>query len=90
MSDGAVMILVDGSVMTRSQVVESLGYAQPWRTYAIEGARLIRLGTDAATLVYTAHADRDDVEPARVARQPVRRCGKSADCWNELSESTCV
>jgi len=66
MTDDAVMVLANGAVMDRDAVVESLGQAPPWRKFEISDVRLVRTGTDSATLVYVGTAYRDDEEPAFV------------------------
>ncbi len=64
MTDDAVMVLANGAVMDREAVVESLRQAPPWRTYEIDEVRLIRSGSDSATLVYLGSAYREGDEPA--------------------------
>ena len=66
MTEDAVMVLSNGSVMDKSAVVDALGQAPPWRTYDISDVRLIDTGTDGATLVYVGTAYRDEREPAFV------------------------
>lgn len=64
MTADAVMILANGAVMDRATVVESLEHAPPWRTYRIDDVRLVRSGSDSATLVYRGSAYREAAEPA--------------------------
>lgn len=64
MADDALMVLANGAVMDRETVVDSLVHAPPWRTYAIDDVRLIRGGSDSATLVYVGTAYREGDEPA--------------------------
>ena len=64
MTDDALMVLVNGTVMDREAVVESLGQAPPWRTYSIGEVRRVRTGSDSATLVYVATAYREGDAPA--------------------------
>jgi len=66
MTDDAVMVLANGAVMDRDAVVEALGQAPPWRTYDIGDVRLVRTGSDGATLVYVGTAYREEEEPAFV------------------------
>ncbi len=66
MTDDGVMVLANGAVMDRSGVVEALSQAPPWRTFEIDDVRVVRLGSDAAALVYLGTADRDDEQPAFV------------------------
>ncbi|GEK84859.1 nuclear transport factor 2 family protein [Microbacterium aerolatum] len=64
MTADGVMILANGSVMTRHQVVEALAAAPVWDDYRIEEPRLIQIGADAAVLVYRGVASRTaDAEP---------------------------
>lgn len=64
MTDDAVMVLANGAVMDRKSVVDSLQQAPPWRTYSIDEVRLVRTGSDSATLVYLGTAYREGDEPA--------------------------
>ncbi|WBU39071.1 nuclear transport factor 2 family protein [Homoserinibacter sp. YIM 151385] len=64
MTRDALMTLADGSVMTRDEVVASLGSSPSWRRYEIEDPRVVPAGADAAVLLYRARAWRDDEEPA--------------------------
>ncbi|MGI9156938.1 MAG: nuclear transport factor 2 family protein [Marmoricola sp.] len=66
MTEDAVMVLADGSVMDRSGVVEALRQAPPWRTYDIRDVRLIDTGPDCSVLVYIGSAYRDGDVPAFV------------------------
>lgn len=61
-ADG-VMVLAHGQALDRDAVVASLRDAPPWREYAIEDARLVPLGPDAAALVYRGSASRDGAGP---------------------------
>lgn len=64
MTDDAAMVLANGAVMDRASVVESLEQAPAWRTYDIDEVRLIRSGSDSATLVYMGTAYREGDQPA--------------------------
>ncbi len=63
MTDDAVMVLADGSVLDRAAVVAALRDAPVWRSYEIDQARLIDAGSGSAALVYRAVAHRGDDEP---------------------------
>ncbi|MGY1712305.1 nuclear transport factor 2 family protein [Geodermatophilus sp. SYSU D00758] len=63
MTEDALFVLADGSVMDRSTVVAALSGSPAWRSYAIEDPRLVALGPDAAALVYTGRASRGEGEP---------------------------
>lgn len=67
MTPDALMVLANGVVMDRVAVAESLEHAPPWRTYDLSDVRLLRIGSDAATLVYVGAAYRDADEPAFTA-----------------------
>ncbi len=60
-SDG-VMVLADGSVMTRDDVVTALGQAPAWASYEMADVRVVPISEDAAALVYvgTGHRAGDD------------------------------
>lgn len=66
MTADAVMILANGAVMDRESVVGSLAQAPPWQTYDIDDVRLVRTGSDSATLVYVGTAYREGDDPAFV------------------------
>ncbi|GAA3063361.1 MULTISPECIES: nuclear transport factor 2 family protein [Actinomycetes] len=57
------MVLVNGMVLGRDDVVRSLDAAPAWDTYEISDAELIRLGADCAALVYRARATRPGEPP---------------------------
>jgi hypothetical protein len=67
MTDDAVMVLADGSVMDRPTVVASLGHAPPWRTYEIGDPRLVGISPDTTCLVYLGRAYREGDQPAFTA-----------------------
>jgi len=66
MTDDGVMVLANGAVMDRDAVVQSLGQAPPWHKFDITDVRLVRTGSDSATLVYVGTAYHDEEEPAFV------------------------
>jgi hypothetical protein len=64
MSNDAVMVLANGQVMDRGQVVDALRNAPRWASYTIRDVRLIGAGPAGALLAYTGTATRPDgVEP---------------------------
>ena len=63
MSDDGLMILVNGFVLDRNAVVESLDGAPAWDSYELSDERVGPLGPDAAALVYRAVAQRDGEAP---------------------------
>lgn len=64
-TDGA-MVLANGAVLTRSEVVASLRDAPAWDGYELSDLRLVTTGRDGAALVYRARARREG-SPAFVA-----------------------
>lgn len=62
LTDDALMVLVNGLVLDRQQVIDSLRNAPAWDSYTLSDARLIPLGRDAAALVYRADARRANSE----------------------------
>lgn len=67
MTADALLVLVDGTIMTREQVAASLDGAPGWDSYELSDARLVRVGEDAAALVYRAVSTRADLPEPFVA-----------------------
>lgn len=67
MTPDAVMVLVNGMVLDRDGVVQSLNDSPPWSSYELSDERVVGVGAEAAALVYTASARRDDEPEAFVA-----------------------
>lgn len=63
MTDDGLMVLANGMVMDRNQVVEALGQSPPWMSYELDDVRVVEMGADAAALVYMGTARRDGGEP---------------------------
>ncbi len=63
MTDDGLMVLANGMVMDRAQVVEALGQSPPWMSYELDDVRVVEMGADAAALVYIGTARREDGEP---------------------------
>jgi hypothetical protein len=61
-SDG-VMVLANGTVMTRDDVVAALGQAPPWASYEMVDVRVVPLTEDSAALVYVGTGHRGGDEP---------------------------
>ncbi len=78
MTDDAVMVLADGSVLDREGVIASLAGAPPWASFEILEPRAIPLGADAAALVYTGVGRRAGAADfvARMASTYVRAGGQ--------------
>lgn len=60
MRDDAVMILANGTLMTRDEVVGSLEQAPPWASYEIAGESTIDADEDDVVLTYVGTGHRDD------------------------------
>jgi hypothetical protein len=63
MTDDAVMVLANGAVMGRDEVVAALGGSPPWASYEMADVRVVPVGDDAAALVYVGTGHRDGAEP---------------------------
>ena len=59
MTEDAVMVLVNGLVLDRPAVAESLDESPPWSTYELSHARVVPTGVAAAALLYRASAERE-------------------------------
>ncbi len=60
MTAEALMVLADGSVMTRDDVVAALGKAPPWASYEMADIRVVPVDDDVRALVYVGTGHRDD------------------------------
>jgi hypothetical protein len=58
MTADGLMVLANGQVMTREEVVAALGQAPPWAGYELTDVRFVGLGPSAAAIVYTGTAHR--------------------------------
>lgn len=58
MTPEAVMVLVNGMVLDRPTIAETLNDSPPWSSYSIEEVRCIPAGETSAVLVYKATASR--------------------------------
>ncbi len=56
------MVLADGTVMSRSEVVDALSDAPPWSSYAIKDPITVPVGSEAVALVYLGTGHRDGGE----------------------------
>ncbi|PXX59293.1 uncharacterized protein DUF4440 [Nocardia tenerifensis] len=68
MTGDAVMVLANGAVLDRGEVVAALKDSPPWRTYEIREPRLVDVGVHSKILVYTGVGYRDGDEPAFTGR----------------------
>ena len=63
MTADALMILVNGWVLDRPSVIQSLNASPQWDTYAIDDVLLVPVSDTSAALVYRATAGRTGEEP---------------------------
>ena len=63
MTHDALMVLANGQVMDRDEVVAALAEAPPWASFELEEARVVAVGEAGAALVYRAKAFRDADSP---------------------------
>lgn len=63
MTDDALMVLANGQVMTRDNVVDALQDAPTWHSFTIDDPRAVWTGEDSVALVYRTTASRDDGSP---------------------------
>ena len=83
MTPDGVMVLADGTVMGREEVVAALRESPPWAAYEIAGVRTVSTAGDAAVLVYTGRAWRTGAptwwrRPRPTAEPSSRPCGSTA------------
>ena len=67
MTTDGVMVLANGMVMTREDVIASLGQAPPWDDYSLDDVRVVDVGDGAASLVYRGTARREGEDPFAAA-----------------------
>lgn len=60
MTADGLMVLANGEVMSRDDVIDALRNAPPWESYSIDGLRTIEISADVNALVYTGTGRRDD------------------------------
>jgi hypothetical protein len=63
MADDGVMVLANGTVMNRDEVVHALRNAPPWAAYDIDDVRLVPLGANSTAIVYLGTGHRGGEEP---------------------------
>jgi len=63
MTQDGVMVLANGTVMTRNDVVDALRQAPAWAGYEIDDVRLVQLGPDSTAIVYVGTGRRKDDDP---------------------------
>ena len=78
LADDAVHVFPGWGVSEPERVLQAVETVEPWQTFSIDDPQLVRLGDDAAALVYTARAQRAGQEPYVAAMTSVyRRAGGS-------------
>ena len=73
MTDDGVMVLANGQIMDRDDVVHALRDAAPWSAYDIDAPRAVRAGPEATALVYVGTGRRDEADPFVGAMSSVYR-----------------
>lgn len=63
MTDDGLMVLANGTVMNRHDVVAALKESPAWASYSIDEPSVIRAGDDSAALVYVGTGFRDGEAP---------------------------
>src|SRR5690242_3902086 len=64
MTEDALMVLANGTVMSRADVVTALGASPPWSSYEMADVRVVRISDDVAALVYVGTGHRAGGEPS--------------------------
>jgi hypothetical protein len=62
MTDDGVMVLANGQVMDRDQIVDALGSSPSWSSYEIAAPRTVVIGRDSRALVYTGTGHRQGAD----------------------------
>ncbi len=88
MTDDGVMVLANGTVMTRSDVVEALGKSPPWAGYEMDDVRVVPLGEDSAAVVYVGTVHRGGDDPAFVGVMSSVYVRRNADWRLALYQQT--
>jgi hypothetical protein len=63
MTEDGRMVLANGSVMSRKQVVDALSNSPTWDSYQIEAPCAVPIDDAATALVYTGTGHRGDADP---------------------------
>jgi len=63
MTNDGLMVLANGAVMTRNEVVDALAESPPWASYEIDEMRVVPVGDDATALVYVGTGHREAASP---------------------------
>ena len=96
MTDDGVMVMANGAVMTRKEVVDALAESPPWASYEIDDVQTVPVGDDAAALVYVGTGHRGRGQPAvrrsddqrlRAARRRLEARAVPADAQAVLTDT---
>ena len=79
MSEAALMVLANGQIMTRDDVVEALSQAPSWDSFDITNARTVEIAEDVSALVYVATGRRSGADDFVGVMSSVYR--RDADGW---------
>jgi hypothetical protein len=69
------VLVVPGQVLDRDATIAAMDASAGWDAFAMEGPRVIPLGTDAAVLTYTFTGRRGDLDYRAVLASAYRREG---------------
>lgn len=79
MTDDGLMVLANGKVMSREEVIAALAQSPAWASFEISNARTLELQSDVAALVYVGTGRRDGADDFVGVMTSVYR--RSADGW---------
>ena len=71
MTADGLMVLANGQIMTRDDVVGALGQAPPWAAYEMSDVCVVSMGDDVAALVYVGTAHRKEGDAFKGAMSSV-------------------
>ena len=71
MTHDGLMVLGNGQVMTRDEVVEALRNAPRWESFEMKDPRTVLIGTEAGAVVYLCTAQRGEGAPFEGAMSSV-------------------
>jgi Domain of unknown function (DUF4440) len=63
MTAEGVMVMANGQVMDRDEVVDALRHSPPWASYSIDDPMVVPVDGDTRALVYTGTGNRDEGPP---------------------------
>jgi hypothetical protein len=71
MTHDALMVMANGQVMTRQEVVEALRNAPPWEAFEFQDPRTVLVGSEGGAIVYRCTAHRPGAAPFEGAMSSV-------------------